>query len=118
MSAEQPPTPDRYLLTDEENAEIFATRLAPRIFGRYLGQVAEVGHGRYTLPEAHDRAYRALASSLPSLHQSGAFDGRIVMVGEARCGCHRRHHHPTDDRCKPSPVRTNHAQQEGAHPKG
>lgn len=44
-----------------------------RIFGRYLSQVAAGGHGRYTLPEAHHRAYQMLPASLVTLHTSGAF---------------------------------------------
>lgn len=44
-----------------------------RIFQRYVGQIAQKGRGRYTVPEAHDRAYQALPSSLDVLARSGRF---------------------------------------------
>lgn len=44
-----------------------------RIFQRDVGQIAQKGRGRYTVPEAHDRAYQALPSSLDVLARSGRF---------------------------------------------
>ncbi len=41
-----------------------------RIFRRYAGQIADAGHGRYTLREAHDRAYNALPSSLRTITEA------------------------------------------------
>ncbi|OUZ11147.1 hypothetical protein BHE97_04645 [Aeromicrobium sp. PE09-221] len=41
-----------------------------RIFRRYAGQIADAGHGRYTLREAHDRAYNALPSSLRAVAEA------------------------------------------------
>ena len=52
-----------------------------RIFQRYLGQVRASGHGRYTLPEAHDRAYNALPDTVDALARSGAF--RTISLYDA-----------------------------------
>lgn len=49
-----------------------------RIFGRYLDQIQRNGHGRYTLPEAHDRAYRVLPGSLRTIATAGIMD-RITL---------------------------------------
>jgi predicted ABC-type ATPase len=45
-----------------------------RIFMRYFGQVASEGFGRYTVPEAHGRAYHILSNSTEALVKSGQFE--------------------------------------------
>jgi len=54
----------------------FISRL--RIFQRYLDQIERTGYGRYTVPEAHDRAYYTLLQSLITLAESGLFS-RITL---------------------------------------
>jgi hypothetical protein len=44
-----------------------------RVFLRYIGQIEHKGYGRYTVPEAHDRSYRALPDSVDALVKSGLF---------------------------------------------
>lgn len=46
-----------------------------RIFRRYVAQIHLNGHGRYTLPESHKRAYDAIPASLEALAHSGQFLG-------------------------------------------
>lgn len=45
-----------------------------RIFRRYFGQIEEDGHGRYTIPEAHDRAFVALPTSLATIAAIQVFE--------------------------------------------
>jgi len=54
----------------------FVSRL--RIFERYLAQVKDKGSGRYTVTEAHNRAYAALPLSLKVIAESGLFN-RITL---------------------------------------
>ncbi|MCL2825910.1 MAG: zeta toxin family protein [Eggerthellaceae bacterium] len=54
----------------------FISRL--RIFERYIGQIEKAGFGRYTMPEAHGRAYTALPQSLKTLTESRMFHGITI----------------------------------------
>lgn len=45
-----------------------------RIIGRYLAQIEQEGHGRYTTTEAHDVAYNALPDSLATIAKAGIFN--------------------------------------------
>jgi hypothetical protein len=50
-----------------------------RIFQRYLEQLHERGVGRYTLPEAHDRPYKALPQTAYRTIKSGLFAGVHIV---------------------------------------
>lgn len=45
-----------------------------RIFGRYVDQLGRHGHGRYTLPDAHDASYDRLPSAVSELADAGSFE--------------------------------------------
>lgn len=65
-----------------------------RIIGRYFEQVARSGHGRYTVREAHDKAYAALPASLAALAESGVLDQITLYDGAGRSLASVAREHP------------------------
>ncbi len=55
-----------------------------RILRRYVGQIADSGHGRYTLREAHDRAYDAMPGSLRAIAESDILAAITLYDANAR----------------------------------
>ncbi|MDT0202357.1 zeta toxin family protein [Nocardioides sp. AE5] len=54
-----------------------------RILRRYVSQVSDSGHGRYTLREAHDRAYRAIPASVQAIAEADALSAITVYDANA-----------------------------------
>jgi predicted ABC-type ATPase len=52
-----------------------------RIIGRYLTQIEQEGHGRYTTAQAHDVAYNALPDSLAVVAAAGIFNAITLYRG-------------------------------------